>query len=80
MNIQSLETSIHHASDAVGSGLKALLHFFAAHSQQLGTAAVIAETVTGNAELIPETEAAAKAMQAGATVLDSITNTPATGA
>jgi 1-aminocyclopropane-1-carboxylate deaminase/D-cysteine desulfhydrase-like pyridoxal-dependent ACC family enzyme len=73
MNIQNLELAIVHTADAVASGLTALLHFFAAHSDQLGQVAVLAETATGNVELVPETEAAAKIVQEGATILTTPT-------
>ena len=72
MNITSTELAIEHTAAAIGSGLKALLHFFAANTSALTQAAVIAETITGNAELAPLTEMVGKAVQASSTVLDTV--------
>lgn len=72
MNIESTELAIEHTAAAIGSGLKALLHFLAANTGAMTQAAVIAETMTGNAELAPLTETIGKAVQASSSVLDAV--------
>ena len=74
MNVEKIEVAIDHTAHAFGSGLKALLHFFAAHTSELAKAAEVAETATGNAELIPLTETVAKATQSSASILDEMVN------
>ena len=46
--------------------------FLSKNTSNLTEAAVIAETITGNADLIPTTQAVGKAVQQGATVLDKL--------
>lgn len=56
----------------VGSAFKSIFSFFSKNTATLTEAAVIAETITGNADLIPTTQAVGKAVQQGATVLDKL--------
>lgn len=74
MNVEHTELAIEHTVSAIGSGLKALLHFFAANTSALTKAAETVETATGNPELIPLTEMIGKAVQVGTGVLDAATN------
>ena len=66
MNIESTELAIEHTAAAIGSGLKA------PNTGAMTQAAVIAETMTGNAELAPLTETIGKAVQASSSVLDAV--------
>ena len=72
MNTETAELIIEHTADAIASGLKALLHFFAGHATQLAKAAEVAEVATGNGELAPLTEEVAQTVQATAKVLDNV--------
>ena len=56
----------------VGSVFKSIFSFFSKNTNTLVEAAVIAETVTGNADLIATTKAVGKAVEQGATVLNNL--------
>ena len=72
INVQHLETSAEHFGNAVESILKGLFHFLAVNTPALTQAAEVAETLTGNAALIPTTETVAKAVETGSTLLDGL--------
>ncbi len=65
----------------IGNTFKSIFSFFSKNTATLTEAAVIAETVSGNAELIPTTIAVGKAVEQGAKVLETmeIANTETSG-
>ena len=56
----------------VGSTFKSIFSFFSKNTAALTEAAVIAETVTGNEDLIQTTKKVGKAVEQGATVLSKL--------
>lgn len=70
--LKSLETSAVHAGIAIEDAFTFLIHFLATNAPALTTAATIAETATGNAALVPVTQAAGAAVQQAAAVLGNV--------
>lgn len=56
----------------IKSFFKSVLKFFSKNTPALAAAAIIAEKATGNEELVKTTEQVAKAVKAGADILDSV--------
>ena len=56
----------------IGQAFKSFVSFFSINTAALTEAAVIAETVTGNGELVATTETVGKAVEQGAKVLEKM--------